>query len=249
MFSASPAGRRTARRATLLSALAVSALVVGACSSTDTAESEQGESRDFAAVTIDSALGQAVITEKPERIVTLGQGSAETAIALGTVPVGVEEYSWGADDTGYLPWVHDAVTELGAELPQQFTGGTELNIEAVAALEPDLILAPWSGVTQDQFDKLSAFAPVVAYEEKPWTTTWQDQITVIGKAMGEEQKAAEEIDKIENRFADAAAQHPEYADVSFRTSTTQGPAHSVCFSPTSSASRWSAASGCRSIRW
>lgn len=137
MFSVPTAGRRFTRRACLLSALAVSALVVGACSSTDTAESEQGESGDFAAVTIDSALGQAVITEKPERIVTLGQGSAETAIALGTVPVGVEEYSWGADDTGYLPWVHDAVTELGAELPQQFTGGTELNIEAVAALEPD----------------------------------------------------------------------------------------------------------------
>ncbi|NIL86057.1 hypothetical protein RhoFasGS6_03458 [Rhodococcus fascians] len=222
MFSVSPTGRRTARRATLLSALTVSALVVGACSSTDTAEEPQAGS-DFAAVTIDSALGQAVITEKPERIVTLGQGSAETAIALGTVPVGVEEYSWGADDTGYLPWVHDAVTELGAELPQQFTGGTELNIEAVAALEPDLILAPWSGVTQDQFDKLSAFAPVVAYEEKPWTTTWQDQITVIGKAMGEEQKAAEEIDKIENCFADAAAQHPEYADVSFSYIYNTGP--------------------------
>ncbi len=223
MFSAPTAGRRFTRRASLLSALAVSALVVGACSSTDTAESEQGESGDFAAVTIDSALGQAVITEKPERIVTLGQGSAETAIALGTVPVGVEEYSWGADDTGYLPWVHDAVTELGAELPQQFTGGTELNIEAVAALEPDLILAPWSGVTQDQFDKLSAFAPVVAYEEQPWTITWEDQISVIGKAMGEEQKAADEIEKIKGRFADATTEHPEYAGVSFSYIYNTGP--------------------------
>lgn len=223
MFSASSAGRRTARRVSLLSALAVSALVVGACSSSDTAGPEQSGGGDFAAVTIDSALGQAVITEKPERIVTLGQGSAETAIALGTVPVGVEEYSWGADDTGYLPWVHDAVTELGAELPEQFTGGTELNIEAIAALEPDLVLAPWSGITQDQFDKLSAFAPVVAYEEQPWTITWEDQITVIGKAMGEEQKAAEEVDKIKARFADAAAQHPEYSDVSFSYIYNTGP--------------------------
>ncbi|OZC46582.1 iron ABC transporter substrate-binding protein [Rhodococcus sp. WWJCD1] len=223
MFSAPTAGRRSVRRFSALSALAVSVLVVGACGSSDTAETQNADGGDFASVTIDSALGQAVITEKPERIVTLGQGSAETAIALGTVPVGVEEYSWGADDTGYLPWVHDAVTELGAELPQQFTGGTELNIEAVAALEPDLILAPWSGITQDQFDKLSAFAPVVAYEEQPWTTTWEDQITVIGKAMGEEEKAAEEIDKIENRFADAAAQHPEYADVSFSYIYNTGP--------------------------
>ncbi|MDZ7929183.1 MAG: iron-siderophore ABC transporter substrate-binding protein [Rhodococcus sp. (in: high G+C Gram-positive bacteria)] len=226
MFSAPPAGRRFTRRASLLSVLAVSALVVGACSSADTAdiaEPEQADGGDFAAVTIDSALGQAVITEKPERIVTLGQGSAETAIALGTVPVGVEEYSWGADESGYLPWVHDAVTELGAELPEQFTGGTELNIEAVAALEPDLILAPWSGVTQDQFDKLSAFAPVVAYEEQPWTITWEDQITVIGEAMGEEQKAADEVDKIKARFADATSAHPEYAGVSFSYIYNTGP--------------------------
>ncbi|MGV8874945.1 MAG: iron-siderophore ABC transporter substrate-binding protein [Rhodococcus sp. (in: high G+C Gram-positive bacteria)] len=223
MSSAPTAGLRTARRASLLSALAVSALVVGACSSTDTADVEQAGGVDRAAVTVDSALGQALITEKPERIVTLGQGSAETAIALGTVPVGVEEYSWGADESGYLPWVHDAVTELGAELPQQFTGGTELDIEAVAALEPDLILAPWSGVTQDQFDKLSAFAPVVAYEVQPWTTTWEDQITVIGKAMGEEQKAAEEIDKIKARFADTTSDHPEYAGVSFSYIYNTGP--------------------------
>ncbi|CCQ15509.1 Periplasmic binding protein [Rhodococcus sp. AW25M09] len=223
MSSAPSAGPRTARRTTLLSALVVSALVVGACSSTDTADAEQADGGEFVAVTIDSALGQAVITDKPERIVTLGQGSAETAIALGTVPVGVEEYSWGADESGYLPWVHDAVTELGAELPQQFTGGTELNIEAVAALAPDLILAPWSGVTQDQFDKMSAFAPVVAYEEQPWTTAWQDQIIVIGKAMGEEQKAAEEIDKIESRFADAATEHPDYAGVSFSYIYNTGP--------------------------
>ncbi len=222
MFSAPRVGPRTARRASLLSALAASALVVAACSSAEDREPDRSGG-EFTAVTIDSALGQAVITEKPERIVTLGQGSAETAIALGTVPVGVEEYSWGADDTGYLPWIHDAVTEAGAELPEQFTGGTELNIEAVAALDPDLILAPWSGVTQDQFDKLSAFAPVVAYEEQPWTTTWEDQITVIGKAMGEQEKAAEEIDRIESRFADAAAQHPEYADVSFSYIYNTGP--------------------------
>ncbi|WP_206490305.1 iron-siderophore ABC transporter substrate-binding protein [Rhodococcus sp. KRD162] len=222
MFSAPRVGPRTARRASLLSALAASVLVVVACSSVEDREPDRSGG-EFTAVTIDSALGQAVITEKPERIVTLGQGSAETAIALGTVPVGVEEYSWGADDTGYLPWIHDAVTEAGAELPEQFTGGTELNIEAVAALDPDLIRAPWSGVTQDQFDKLSAFAPVVAYEEQPWTTTWEDQITVIGKAMGEEQKAAEEIDRIESRFSDAAAQHPEYADVSFSYIYNTGP--------------------------
>ncbi len=73
-------------------------LVIGGCSNNDTAT--QSSSSDFETVTIESALGNAVITEKPERIVTLGMGSAETVIALGTIPVGVEKYAWGSDDTG-----------------------------------------------------------------------------------------------------------------------------------------------------
>lgn len=207
----------------MLAGFLAAALVIGGCSSSSDEPATEASSSDFEAVTIDSALGQAVITEKPERIVTLGMGSAETAIALGTTPVGIEEYPWGSDDSGYLPWIHDAVTSSGRELPEQFTGGTELNIEAVLALDPDLILAPWSGITQQQFDALNAFAPVVAYEEKPWTITWEDQISVIGKAMGEEQKAADEIEKIKTQFTDATAAHPEYKDVSFSYIYNTGP--------------------------
>ncbi len=207
----------------MLSGLLAAALVIGGCSSSSDDSAADASSTDFETVTIDSALGQAVITSKPERIVTLGMGSAETAIALGTTPVGIEEYPWGSDDSGYLPWVNDAITSAGGELPEQFTGGTELNIEAILALEPDLVLAPWSGITQQQFDALNAFAPVVAYEEQPWTITWEDQISVIGKAMGEQEKAADEIEKIEAQFADATAAHPEYKDVSFSYIYNTGP--------------------------
>jgi len=201
--------------------LVIAALVVGGCSSDNNAT--DSSSTDFEAVTIESALGNAVITEKPERIVTLGMGSAETVIALGTIPVGVEKYAWGSDDTGYLPWVHEVVTKQGGELPEQFTGGTDLNIEAIIALEPDLILAPWSGITQQQFDSLNAFAPTVAYAESPWTITWEEQINVIGKAMGESEKATAEIDKIKSQFAESTAAHPNYADVSFSFIYNTGP--------------------------
>jgi len=212
---------RSLRRTVALSGLVIAALVVGGCSNNN-AETESGNS-DFDTVTIESALGNAVISEKPERIVTLGMGSAETVIALGTIPVGVEKYAWGSDDTGYLPWVHEAVTEQGGELPEQFTGGTDLNIEAIIALEPDLILAPWSGITQQQFDSLNAFAPTVAYAESPWTITWEEQINVIGKAMGESEKATAEIDKIKSQFAESTAAHPNYADVSFSFIYNTGP--------------------------
>ena len=209
-------------RTVVLSGLLATTVILGGCSSAGE-DAETTSTGDFETVTIASALGRAVITDKPERIVTLGMGSAETAIALGTVPVGVEEYPWGSDESGYLPWMYDAITESGEALPEQFTGGTELNIEAILALEPDLILAPWSGITQQQFDSLNGFAPVVAYEEQPWTITWEEQISVIGKAMGEEGKAAQEIAEINSRFADAAAAHPEYRDVTFSYIYNTGP--------------------------
>lgn len=220
---------RTARRSVLLSGLVAAALVVAGCGSSEpTTESADS---DFETVTIEHALGTAVITAEPERIVTLGQGSAETAIALGTVPVGIEAYEWGSDETGYLPWIHDAITDRGAQLPVQFTGGSEIDIEAVAKLDPDLILAPWSGVTQQQYDALSALAPTVAYAEKAWTTTWEDQIRAIGKAMGKAPEADQEIAKIKAQFADTTAAHPEYADVSFSFVYNTGPGTLGVFFP------------------
>ncbi|MBM4516275.1 ABC transporter substrate-binding protein [Rhodococcus hoagii] len=127
-------------------------------------------------MTIEHALGTAVITAEPERIVTLGQGSAETAIALGTVPGhrGLRMGQRRGPDT-----CRGSTTRSPTEArncPCSSRRGSEIDIEAVAKLDPDLILAPWSGVTQQQYDALSALAPTVAYAEKAWTTTWEDQI-------------------------------------------------------------------------
>lgn len=219
-----------------LAALATGLLLLTACGSSTGADGSAdaggtagtGDST-WETVTIEHALGEAVITEKPERIVTLGQGSTETAIALGTVPVGIEEYPWGSDDSGYLPWIHEALTEQGAELPEQFTGSTELDIEAIVALEPDLILAPWSGVTQEQFDVLTDIAPTVAYEEEPWVITWQEQIEVIGEAMGQPEEAQELIEDIDTQLADAARE--EYAGLTFSYIYNTGPGTLGVFFP------------------
>ncbi|MYW00010.1 ABC transporter substrate-binding protein [Streptomyces sp. SID3343] len=182
-------------------------------------------------VTIKSALGDAKITKKPQRVVTLGQGSTETAIALGQIPVGSETYPWGSDGTGYLPWVHEAVTKAGGKLPKQFKGGEELDIEAVAALEPDVILAPWSGITQKQYDLLKDIAPTVAYPDKAWSTNWDQQIEIVSKALGQPDKARELTAKIKQQLADAAASRPNYKNVTFSYIYNTGPGTLGVFKP------------------
>ncbi|MEW1550397.1 iron-siderophore ABC transporter substrate-binding protein [Streptomyces tsukubensis] len=226
---------RVRRRALAAAATAAAVvLTVGGCSKDEGGKESSGsadKSSGAFPVTIKSALGSAEIKKAPKRIVTLGQGSAETAIALGTTPVGIEGYPWGSDKTGYLPWIHEAVTKKGEKLPKQFTGGEELDTEAILELDPDLILAPWSGITQKQFDVLKDIAPTIAYPDLPWSTNWDEQIDTIAKAMGKPEEAKKLVAGIEKQLADAAATRPQYKDLKFSYIYNSGPGTLGVFKP------------------
>ncbi|WP_326769526.1 iron-siderophore ABC transporter substrate-binding protein [Streptomyces sp. NBC_01591] len=225
-----------ARRRTLAATAAAAALVLalGGCSSSDDGKETSGASGKSSGafpVSIKSALGTAEIKEQPERVVTLGQGSAETAIALGNTPVGIEKYEWGSDKTGYLPWIHEAVKKSGDKLPTQFTGGEDIDFEAITELEPDVILAPWSGITQKDYDILKDIAPTVAYPDLPWSTDWDQQIEIIAKALGQPDEAKTLTSKIEKQLSDAAATRPEYKKHTFSYIYNTGPGTLGVFKP------------------
>lgn len=190
-------------------------------SSGDTAPSGSSGSGAFP-VTIKSALGTATIEHEPKRVVTLGQGATESSIALGTIPVGAQTYKWGNKD-GHLPWVEQAVKKRHGKLPKLITGGENLDIEAVAALHPDLILAPWSGITGKQYNVLKDIAPTVAYPGEAWSTPWDTEIRTVGKALGKPHAADKAIDEINGRFADVGKQNPSFGKHTFVYTYTQGP--------------------------
>ena len=217
---------------TLLPLLAASCLIllgVAACgdSSDSTDDSADGGGDGGDTITISHALGEAEITGTPERVVALGQGSAETAIALGVTPVGTERYDWGADESGHLPWIREAVEESGDELPELIAGGEKVSAEEIAALDPDLVLAPWSGLTQDQYDQISEIAPTIAYPEAAWTIEWEDQVNTIAEALRQEERGPELIEEIEDQFATVRDEHPEFADHDFAFIYNQGPGENM----------------------
>ncbi|RYG97772.1 MAG: iron-siderophore ABC transporter substrate-binding protein, partial [Alphaproteobacteria bacterium] len=132
-------------------------------------------------VTIAHAYGETTIPAKPQRIVTWGWAAQDAVIALGEVPVGVPFFGYGGDSNGTLRWTREAVAALGAEFPTILPdSGREPPVEAIAALQPDLIIAVYSGITDEQYKLLSGIAPVVAFPETPWDTSWQDTITITG---------------------------------------------------------------------
>ena len=207
----------TRLRATTTALLLAAPLALAGCGSDSgsDADATSAGGSDAFPVSIKSALGTAEIPEEPKKVVTLGQGSTETSIALGTIPVGMEEYAWAADKTGYTPWVHEAVTDEGGELPEFVGAGEELDMEKIVELEPDVILAPWSGITQEQYDSLSEIAPTVAYPDQAWSIDWDEQIETIGTALGKEEDADKLVDDLEKQLADEAKKHPDWKNYSF----------------------------------
>ncbi|WP_295805584.1 iron-siderophore ABC transporter substrate-binding protein [uncultured Nitratireductor sp.] len=161
-------------------------------------------------ITIEHALGTTVIERKPERVATVAWANHEVPLALGVVPVGFARANFGDDDgDGLLPWVSGKLHELGADTPVLFDEGDGIDLEAVAAVRPDVILAAYSGLSQTDYDMLSQIAPVVAYPEAPWSTGWREMIRLNSAGLGMPAKGDALIADIESDIAQVVAEHPE----------------------------------------
>ena len=160
-------------------------------------------------VTIEHALGTTVLNAKPERVVSVNWANHEVPLALGVVPLGMAFADFGDDDgDGLLPWVEEKLEELGAETPVLFDEGDGIDFEAVAALDPDVILAAYSGLDQQTYDTLSEIAPVVAYPESAWSTDWRDMIRLNSLGMGMAEEGEQLITDLEAEIAAVAAEYP-----------------------------------------
>ena len=179
----------------------------------DTSKSQTTESEQTATdypIVIKHAFGETVIEEKPERVATIAWANHDVALALGVVPVGFSAANYGVqDEGGMLPWTAEKLKELGEENPNIFQDTDGLDFEAIADSEPDVILAAYSGITQEEYDTLSTIAPVVAYPETPWVITWRDQILYNAKGMGMEAEGKQLIADTEQLIRDTADKYPE----------------------------------------
>ena len=195
--------------------VAAVALVLAACgSSADSADDDAGSggSGEFP-VTIKHAFGETTIEKKPERVATVAWSNHEVPLALGVVPVGMQRTTYGDDDKdGLHPWVKDRLDELGADTPVLFDEADGIDFEAVADAQPDVILAAYSGLTQEEYDTLSKIAPVVAYPDTPWGTTWRQTIEMNSAALGLADEGQKLIEELETTIADGVAEYPQLKD-------------------------------------
>ena len=161
-------------------------------------------------VTISHAFGETTIESQPERIATVAWANHEVPIALGVIPVGMSKATWGDDDgDGVLPWVEAKLSELGAQSPVLFDETDGIDFEAVADTQPDVILASYSGLTQEEYDTLTKVAPVVAYPDLPWSTSLQEMIKLNSQAIGKSAEGEELIASLDQKISAAVTAHPQ----------------------------------------
>ena len=174
-----------------LTALALAAVVV-ACGGDGTASEPAAAPTDAFPVTIEVDGASVTIPDRPERIVSLSPSSTEGlfAIGAGARVVAADEYS-----------------DFPAEAPTTDLSGFTPNLEAIAAFEPDLVVAQYD--PGDLVAGLEALdVPVLLL---PSAATLEDvftQLEALGTATGESAAAAAAVADLRARLDAVVAELP-----------------------------------------
>ncbi|MEU8898043.1 ABC transporter substrate-binding protein [Nocardia sp. NPDC048505] len=185
MSSSTRLSGRRPRRIAALVALLLAALtaLIGCGSDTDSA------SADGATRVIQTERGPVTVPAQAKRIVVLSGGLAGYLYALDAPVAATDTRVLGVTnfDGGFPPsWAAKAKEQGTKQLP----AGEELNIEAVAAAAPDLIIGGGQGITAVQaeklYDKLAVIAPTILVPKT--VAAWQEQLRQVADAAGRSDK-------------------------------------------------------------
>ncbi len=173
------------------------------------AESQAPAADEAGSLTIEHKFGSTETPEAPARVITLGFSEQDPVLALGVTPVGIREW-FGGHPYAVWPWAQDELGDATPEVLNMPFG--ELNFEAIAALQPDLIVATHSGISEQEYGLLAQIAPTLAQpaEYPDFGVPWQEQTRLIGRALGSEPRAGELVAEVEAQIAAAREAHPEF---------------------------------------
>jgi iron complex transport system substrate-binding protein len=213
---------------------AAAALALTACGggTENTGSASSGEKSATSAafpVTVEHKYGSTTIDEEPKKVVTLGLSDQDAVLALGVTPAGAVDW-FKEDPYGKWPWAKD---KWGDTPPEIVGERDEYNIEKIAKLEPDLVIAQYSGMKKEQYDTLSEFTKVVAQPKghEDYQAPWQDMTRQIGKALGKEAETEKLIDGIDARFKAVRDEHPEWKGKTVTVGEPYEPGKFSAFSP------------------
>jgi iron complex transport system substrate-binding protein len=166
----------------------------GSASTAETAETAETAGGPEAAPgprTVSHDQGETQVPATPERVVVLDSPHLDAALSLGVTPVAA--VSVFADE-GLPAYLGDRTEDIEVV-------GTieEPDLEAIAALEPDLIL---SATVRHEgiYDELSQIAPTVFTASSG--TDWKQGFGLVAEALDEQEEGQQALDEYEARVAE-----------------------------------------------
>ncbi len=122
---------------------------------------------------LSGAYGDVVVPANPTRIVALPSAPLSTLLDIGVVAVGTDD-----DEADVMVPANKA---KAAAIPSIGTYGS-LNVEKIAALKPDLVIATTGWVDKSLYTKISAIAPTYVIDDS--TQTWEQVAEQTAAAVG-----------------------------------------------------------------
>jgi iron complex transport system substrate-binding protein len=179
------------------------AALVAACSSP-----KPGEVAKDGSVTVKHIFGETKIAAPPKRVVSAGFTEQDDLLAVGVVPIAVTDW-FGGEPFGVWPW---AQPQLGGAQPVVLSLADGIQVDQIASLKPDLIVATDAGLDRDTYTKLTAIAPTIAQSgPDAFFEPWKDQATAIGQAVFKADNMANLITAIDGKFNTAGKNNPQFA--------------------------------------
>lgn len=160
-------------------------------------------------VTVRHVFGETTVPAPPTRVVSAGLTDADDLLAVGVVPIAVTRWL-GDRPSGLWPW---AQAKLGDATPAVLNPDNGIQVDAIANLKPDLIVAVNAGLDSDTYKKLSDIAPTIAQSGgDAFFEPWKDQAAAIGRAVYRGDEMDQQISAVEQNFAAVAQANPGFKD-------------------------------------
>jgi iron complex transport system substrate-binding protein len=146
--------------------------------------------------TVRHAMGETTIKAAPQRVVVLDTGEMDAVVEMGLIPVATLDYS----SSGLPPYLEEKLRGV-----KTVGSLAEPNLEAIAALRPDLILS--NKLRHEKiYDKLAAIAPTIFGERAG--LVWRHNVALYAQALGREEQAAASVRQYEERARELNAKLP-----------------------------------------
>ena len=158
-------------------------------------------------VTVTHLFGQTVVKEPPKRVVSAGYTEQDDLLAVGVVPIAVTNW-FGDQPFAVWPW---AQPKLGAAQPVVLNLDNGIQVDQIAGLKPDLIVATNAGLDAGTYQKLSAIAPTIAQSgDDAFFEPWKDQATTIGQAVFQADQMKSLVSAVDQKFTDVGQKNPTW---------------------------------------